>query len=689
MIKKINLYRLLLIIGLLQFSDLQARSIHLKGNITIYTSAKENEPLAIAVKALQRDIKKVTGFETNLKPLSTIGKTGIVILDDSKDHKFGATVAGWEAHRIYTNKINNQKQIVLEGADTRGAIYAIYTFSEKILGVPPLWYFSSWKPKKKAEIKINDNFDINIKSPEVKYRAWFPNDTDLFEPWRKLTEDHYELWLETAMRLKLNTIEWFDDERDYANPYSVSRTTKLINNYGLVNTTHHHSPLNASFAGWKDYWKKVKHVNPPELSLANMDKLEEFWRYNIESVVKNKINMLWVLGFRGNGDHPFWYTFKDAPQSEKERGAVISDVLEKQRKIVMDVTKDTSTKFRTIFYDELSDLIAKGYISPPNDSSFIWTYVATRRDHYPNKDIQKLDKSKNLSLGYYFNYQFTSTGSHLAAAEGPWKMEKNFRYVASKSNKPMAFSVVNAGNLREHLMELSANATMMWDFKSYKTTQFLKDYSTLYFGKKHSSEIADLYSAFYNAYWQQRKPDMDNFDRQYVFQDLRYNKAIKDICTNFHKPYNPNPLIEIGAEQVENRTFNIVPEDNEAETVIDAIINGTTSSNQKFLKVTKQADAIFNKLDINNKDFFNDNLRQPAYYMYHLNISLLKLSKAYKAKEDKTRKMLAKEALAALHDAEQSLLSTQHNEFSNWYSGDRVFGFKNLYNKLNDVINNP
>jgi hypothetical protein len=64
-----------------------------------------------------------------------------------------------------------------------------------------------------------------------------------------------------------------------------------------------------------------------------MDKLEEFWRCNIESVVKNKINMLWVLGFRGNGDHPFLYTFKDAPQSEKERGAVISDILENSVKL--------------------------------------------------------------------------------------------------------------------------------------------------------------------------------------------------------------------------------------------------------------------------------------------------------------------------------------------------------------------
>ena len=72
------------------------------------------------------------------------------------------------------------------------------------------------------------------------------------------------------------------------------------------------------------------------------------------------------------------------------------------------------------------------------------------------------------NLGYYFNYQFTSTGSHLAAAEGPWKMEQNLRYVAAKSDKPLVFSVVNAGNIREYVMELSANAAMLWDFKAYR-----------------------------------------------------------------------------------------------------------------------------------------------------------------------------------------------------------------------------
>ena len=72
-------------------------------------------------------------------------------------------------------------------------------------------------------------------------------------------------------------------------PYSVSPTTRLISDYGLINTTHHHSPLNASFEGWDGYWKQVRHVpRPPALSLANEAALEEFWKYNVDSVVRNQ-----------------------------------------------------------------------------------------------------------------------------------------------------------------------------------------------------------------------------------------------------------------------------------------------------------------------------------------------------------------------------------------------------------------
>src|SRR5690606_32432959 len=220
-------------------------AIPLKKTITIYTSATDKESVYKAVIALQHDIEKVTGSTASIKNLSAIREPGIVVLNSIKD-KLQQSLTGWEAHRVYTAKINGSEQVVLQGADLRGTIYAIYEFSEKILGVPPLWYFINWKPEVQKAIIIPSSLDIKINKPTVKYRAWFPNDMDMFSPWRKLNKDNKELWLETALRHKINTIEYYE-KGTYSDKtaYKLSDNFRLISSYGLVLTTHHHSPLNA------------------------------------------------------------------------------------------------------------------------------------------------------------------------------------------------------------------------------------------------------------------------------------------------------------------------------------------------------------------------------------------------------------------------------------------------------------
>jgi len=662
--------------------------IPLKQEITIYTSATEKEPIYKAIEALQRDIEKVTGSKAIIKALSAANQKGIVILNSQKD-ALQQPLKGWEAHRVYATKINNVEQVILQGSDMRGTIFAIYEFSEKILGVPPLWYFINWQPSAPKAVTVPSSLNINVNEPTVKYRAWFPNDTDMFSPWRKLNAANSQLWLETALRHKINTIEWYEGEMsEKRKKYEASSTTRLINQYGLINTTHHHTPLNATFRSWDSYWKNIRGVEPPELSLANESYIEEFWRYSIETIHKANLDMIWVIGFRAAGDHPFWKTFKDAPESMKERGAVISKMIKKQRDMVIEITGNPNAQFRSIFYNELSDLMADGYIELPNDPNLIWNYVASRRDHFPNLDVQKLGKTSN-NLGYYFNYQFTSTGSHLAAGEGPWKMEGNYRYLAKKSTKPILFSVVNAGNLREFVMELAANAKMMWDFSGYRTDTFLTDFCKQYYGADKADRISKLYRSYYTAYWQPRKVDFKEIDRQYIFQDLRYWRAIEGIATAIikGKKYDPNPLKEMGGEQVPNRTYQIVAADNGATNQVDAIINGTAKAIANFKKVTQECDEVYNSLNGASKDFFDTNLRGPAYFMYHLNNTLYHTALAYKegyTNKSKQAELLT-QAVGALEQAQKALHHTQYAPFENWYSNNTIFSLDKTIDILKSI----
>lgn len=77
---------------------------------------------------------------------------------------------GFESHRMYVDG----DDIVLAGKDMRGAIYALYSFSEEFLGVPPLWYFCEWTPEYKATVEVPDGYDCLVKSPDVRFGPGFP-----------------------------------------------------------------------------------------------------------------------------------------------------------------------------------------------------------------------------------------------------------------------------------------------------------------------------------------------------------------------------------------------------------------------------------------------------------------------------------------------------------------------------------
>ena len=607
------------------------------GSVRIVVSDNEPAPLKLAVESLVRDFRKVmlaTPEVLNKLPANNDLPTLVVVnyetdalqIPKNRQHPLD----DFESHFVWADPATNR--IHLEGFDMRGTIFAIYTFSEQILGVPPLWFWCAWEPDIKKEISVPNNLNLFFKSPQVRYRAWFPNDTDLFSPWLRHSEDNNNFWLETMLRLKLNTVEYGNT---IGFPYRMTNNAEQLARYGIVLTSHHIIALNASITAWDSYWKEMHSMKtPPELSLANEDKLIQFWRYCAKTVAQSCIENLWNISFRGKGDRPFWSDFPDAPEDEKARGEVITKMLNIQMNIIREFAKEKEPYVRITFYDEMADLLAQGLITPPAGENMIWTYVSGRRDHYPYDDIQQFDLSRKVKLGYYMNFQFTSTGAHLAPAEGPWKMEFNYRYVNSKS--PLYFSVINAGNLREFLFNISANAKMLWDYEVYSTDSFVSEYAAQYFGTEHANEIARIYKDFFYAYWEPKKTDFPGgMERQYVFQDQRYARAIGYIANTFFN-YTPNPLPDLfGFERIPGRVFRIVPADHGVENQVDALLKGMNASVLKFADVAERCEKMILLIPAEKRIFFKDNIAAHSRYMEHLSRSFLYYIEAYKYQADK------------------------------------------------------
>lgn len=641
-------------------------------NLRIVFSDKESGPLKLALEAFKKDFINVMGTEPTVvnKMDADNSRTEIVIINRASGaltvpSDKARELDGFESHRIYADAENNR--IYLEGFDHRGTIYAMYTFSEKFLGVPPLYRWSSWVPVRKESISVPANSDFYFESPQVRYRSLLPGDQDFFNPWKNASEEHNNIWLETTLRLKLNTVEGYTTIQP---GYGMTDYARLINKYGLVLTSHHTSGLNTSFGTWRTYWQEVRKMDPPEYRISNREAILDFFRHNAETVQKSGIENLWTVAFRGERDQPYWSIFSDAPEDDKDRALIINEMLQIQLDLVKEVTGDPEPYARVTFYDEIADLMSKGYLKPPAGENMIWTYVAARRDPYPYDDLVQFNATEPVKLGFYMNFGFASTGAHVAPAESPWKMEFNYRYINNKS--PLYFTVVNVGNMREFLLELSAHAKMMWDYDSYDTDQFVEEYSALYFGEEHAAEIAQLYKDYYNAYWEPKATEFEGMERQFLFQDLRYARVFDHVLGRpFYQDESPdlNPLHEIGYERMPGRSFRIDFQHNDADNQVDAILNGMQKTIPKFESVATRSSAMMLQLEDDKKVFFNDNLRVFSYYMTHLSKTLYHYMYAYKHQSDKD--VLIKNLNLAYVEAvraQQYLHEAQHGIFSTWYS---------------------
>ena len=620
----------------------------------------------LAAQTLAKDVQMVMGFTPKIGPLTASGVQLCIVQGDKEGADAQLTqqkeLDGWESHRVFADADHNR--IYLYGYDMRGTIYAIYTFSEEVLGVPPYYYYCSFNPVKRQEIAVPGTLDIFYPTPDVRYRTWFPNDQDLWNPFQNSEERKGKL-LETLLRMKMNTIE-HGSCVDMKNK-TLNADARRMRDYGVVLTNHHMIFLNNDWGNWDSYWRDIRgYSTPPARSTKNFEQMKEFFAYSIDCTLNSNVECLWQIACRGINDHPFWEYIDDSPSSSSERGAFITKVVNAQYDLIKQKTGEQDPFVRMTFYNEVSDFLAQGYVQPPVASNMLWTYVAARRNHYPAADLQKHDK--DVKLGYYFNFQFTSTGSHLAPAEGPWKMEDNYRYLRSKG--PVTFSVVNMGNFREYWFDAYCNAKMLWNFLAYDTDQAVYDFCAQYFGEEHAQEAAQIYHDYFYSYWEMQQPDFTCIDglpmeRQYIMQDLRYSRCIGNLAGKSWSSYNENPF---------DASFDGVP-----RPMVPNVINGMAEASRHFADVQERAERLYQQMDSWHWQFFYDHCLAYIRFMGRLSECLYHEAYAYKNAGD-DRAGHANMAWRSMEAARAALLTSQHDIYATWYSSDSKFGLNSRVN---------
>lgn len=648
--------------GLLSLS--WAAPLSLPPGVPVIVDPAEPAPVLRAAEDLCRDLKWVLGAPSPLlEPLpGDDPRPAIVVTCHGSGTKASrdASLSGSEAHAIFIRG----NQAVLQGADSRGAIYAIYSFSDHFLDVPPWWVFAGWKPERRPAIELPRDTRLHWPSPRVRWRAWFPNDQDLLTPWIHADyEARWNLLAETMLRLKLNLVDIGELTE------KSTRKAEIPRDRGLAITTTHLAPFGASLRNWESFWAAQGKAPAPSLSLSNVPALEQFWEAHIRLVLRKQLEMVWMIGFRGDGDKGFHRTFADAPASAAGRAAVVQDMIRRQVALLKRVTGQDHPTMRTVLYDECSDYMAAGLLQPPDEPSLIWNFANARRDHFPAADLLACRAPPGRLFGYYFNAQFTETGCHLADGEGPWKMEQNHR-LARQAGSNLELSIINAGNVREFPLTLAAHAAMMWDFDGYDSARFGEAFCRRYWGPTGGPQAAQLYREFYAAYWQQRKPDLPGFDRQYLFQDLRLARATRELLKASGSNEESHSLLDDRGSGY----YRIVPADSGAATKLEAVVAGCSKAAERFQSVADRCAELSPGLPTAGRAFFDQSLRmQAAFLAAACRCAVASAQAAQAVHAPEAYRNRVREAALAVSQMEEALSSAESGDFSTWYQPESIF----------------
>lgn len=434
----------------------------------------EHESIAIAnaVNILKRDISKVC------------------LVDTGSENRMMLNMKPELETEQYEIRCISDELLQVFASDELGFIYGLLKISSEFLGIKPFWFWMDQVIDKTMSVKIPIQWNYCSVKPAMKFRGWFINDEVLIDHITK-KYDHNNMWrmaYEALLRCGGNMIIPGTDRNSHLNRQEAS-------DFGLWITHHHAEPLGAQMFSRVYPELEASYQLYPELFVG-------LWEKSISEQKEQKT--IFNLGFRGQGDCPFWANDPSYDTPEK-RGALISEIIEFQYQLV---NKQVLNPVCCInLYGEVMELFNEGFIRFRQDIIKIWAdngygKMVSRRHNNENPRVPALPKEKDPSAhGMYYHVSFYD----LQAANHMTMLPISVKEVNNEIHHAMElgvddFIVVNCSNIRPHVYMLDL-LRKVWEGRHMSddshSKEFVKDYmmtdsASLY-------ECEDVQSAYEKA----------------------------------------------------------------------------------------------------------------------------------------------------------------------------------------------
>ncbi|MBQ3705774.1 MAG: glycosyl hydrolase 115 family protein [Clostridia bacterium] len=367
------------------------------------------------------------------------------------------------------------REILLTCGDDLGAMYALLSVSERILGIRPLDWWMGVKPKKQGVAAVPCSA-WESPSCAVRYRCWFVNDEVLFTGWHQEEARRAAVWkrlFETILRCGGNMVIAGTDRE-----YDGHVLNDLALDMGLWITQHHTEVLGARMFG------RLYPDLQPSYTLYP-DLFEGLWREAAEYYAGRRV--VWTIGFRGQGDKAFWHDDADFDTDEK-RGEMISKIMLRQMEIVRE--KNPDAHFSTNLYGEMMSLYRQGYLQIPSEVIKIWgdngfgKMVSRRQgNHNPRTDAMP-DRNEPGENGIYYHISFydLQAANHITPLQiPPREITAELEQVLTRNGDTLWN--INVGSVKPHTFMLDI-VRRLWTDGHCDPVKAAREFAQTYFGSQ-------------------------------------------------------------------------------------------------------------------------------------------------------------------------------------------------------------
>lgn len=410
-------------------------------------------------------------------------------------------------------------RFMLQAGDELGFIYGIYEISRSILGIQNFWFWNDQQIEKQDTYTVEEDFRYSSTPWKVRYRGWFVNDEVLIHTWsiNRSKEKPWEMVFEALLRCGGNMVIPGTDR-------NARKYRKLAAEMGLYITHHHAEPLGAEM-----FSRAYPELNPSYDE--NKEKFQELWKKGIEEQKDKKV--IWNIGFRGQGDCPFWEN--DPKYNTPElRGELMSYLIRQQYEMVKAEDKDAICC--TNLYGETMELYQEGYLNLPEDVIKIWAdngfgKMVTRRQGNHNPRICALPaEGGGGKHGIYYHVSFYD----LQAANHMTMLPNAPEFVLNELEKVINhgiqdYWIINCSNVKPHVYYLDFISNI-WKTGVIDIETHRREYANMYYGKKNGCYVSEKIREYFKCALSYGKNEDEHAGEQFTNHVARIlvSQFIKD-----------------------------------------------------------------------------------------------------------------------------------------------------------------